>query len=45
MSKRPIDLLLNDIRESIDRIEEYIKGISLEDFSKDQKCIDAVTSR
>ena len=42
MSKRPTDLLLNDIRESINRIAEYTGGISLEDFSKDQKSIDAV---
>jgi len=42
MSKRPTDLLLNDIRESIDRIGEYTKGMSLEDFTKDQKSIDAV---
>ena len=42
MSKRPTELLLNDIRESIDRIGEYTRGMSLEDFSKDQKSIDAV---
>ncbi len=42
MSKRPADLLLTDIREAIDRVEEYIKGMSFEDFSKDQKTIDAV---
>ncbi len=42
MSKRPTDLLLNDIRESIDRIEEYTRGMSLKDFSGDQKSIDAV---
>ena len=42
MSKRPIDLLINDIRESIERIGEYTRGMSLEDFTKDQKSIDAV---
>ena len=42
MSKRPTELLLNDIRESIDRIGEYTRGMSLEDFSRDQKSIDAV---
>jgi len=42
MSKRPTDLLLDDIRESIDRIEEYTRGMSLGDFSRDQKSIDAV---
>jgi len=43
MSKRPTNLLLNDIRESIDRIQEYTEGMSLEDFSKHQMAIDAVT--
>jgi len=42
MSKRPTDILLNDILQSIDRIIEYTSGMSLEDFSKDQKSIDAV---
>jgi len=42
MSKRPTDLLLTDIREAIDRVGEYIKGMSFEEFSKDQKTIDAV---
>ncbi len=42
MSKRPTDLLLTDIRESIDRIGEYTKGMSLEGFSTDQKSVDAV---
>jgi uncharacterized protein with HEPN domain len=43
MSKRPTDLLLNDIRESIDRIQEYTERMSLEDFSKHRMAIDAVT--
>ena len=42
MSKRPTDILLNDIVQSIDRIIGYTSGMSLEDFSKDQKSIDAV---
>ncbi len=42
MSKRPIDLLLNDICKSIDRIEQYIKNLSFDDFSDDQKSVDAV---
>jgi len=42
MSKRPVDLFINDIRESIDRIGDYTRGMSLEDFTKDQKSIDAV---
>jgi len=42
MSKRPTNLLLTDIREAIDRVEQYIKGISFEEFSNDQKTVDAV---
>lgn len=42
MSERPIQLLLSDICEAIDRIEQYTSGISFEAFSKDQKTIDAV---
>ncbi len=42
MSKRPIDLLLNDICQSIDRIEQYIKNLLFDAFSEDQKSVDAV---
>ena len=42
MSKRPVDLLLDDICQAIDRIKEYTQGLSSEAFSKDQKTIDAV---
>ena len=42
MSRRPIDLLLNDILDSIDRIQQYTEGMSLESFSDDQKSVDAV---
>jgi uncharacterized protein with HEPN domain len=42
MSKRPIDLLLNDILESIDKVEQYTRGMSFDTFSNDQKSIDAV---
>jgi len=42
MSKRPIDLLLKDILESIDNVEQYTEGMSFDGFSKDQKSIDAV---
>ncbi len=42
MSKRPVDLLLDDICEAIDRIEQYISGMSLDVFSKDRKSVDAV---
>jgi uncharacterized protein with HEPN domain len=42
MSKRPINLLLNDIRQALDRIEQYIKNLSFDAFSDDQKSVDAV---
>jgi uncharacterized protein with HEPN domain len=42
MSKRPIDLLLKDISGAIDRIEQYIKELSFDAFSEDQKSVDAV---
>jgi len=42
MSKRPIDLVLHDICQAIDRIEKYIKSLSLDTFSEDQKTVDAV---
>ncbi len=42
MSKRSINLLLNDIRQAIDRIEQYIKNLSFDAFSDDQKSVDAV---
>jgi uncharacterized protein with HEPN domain len=42
MSERPINLLLNDIRQAIDRIEQYIKNLSFDAFSDDQKSVDAV---
>ena len=42
MSKRPVNLLLDDICQAIDRIEQYTSDLSFNDFSKDQKSIDAV---
>ena len=42
MSKRETKLLLEDIIESIDKIERYTKNITFEEFFKDEKTIDAV---
>ncbi len=42
MSNRPINLLLSDMLESIDRVMQYTRGMSYESFSADQKSIDAV---
>jgi uncharacterized protein with HEPN domain len=43
--KRDYKLYLNDIRESIRQIEEYLHGISEEEFKKDKKLQDAVIRR
>ena len=42
MSKRPVELLLSDICESIDRVEQYTRGMSFKSFSNDRKSVDAV---
>ena len=42
MSKREPILLLEDIIESIQKIKTYTSGLSLDDFLKDDKTIDAV---
>ncbi|MEN6577734.1 MAG: DUF86 domain-containing protein [Phycisphaerales bacterium] len=42
MSKRPVDLLLNDICEAIERILRYVGGMSFDSFSHDEKTVDAV---
>lgn len=43
--KRDYKLYINDIRDSIKRIEEYLKGVSEEKFGKDVKLQDAVIRR
>jgi len=40
--KRTYKLYLNDILEAIERIENYTKGLSFEDFSKNSMVVDAV---
>ena len=42
MSKKLPKLYLEDILTSIERIEEYVRGLSRQDFGMDQKTIDAV---
>lgn len=42
MSKRDVRLYLDDIHESLERIERYAKELSFEDFACDPKTIDAV---
>ena len=42
MSKRDLDLLLEDILESCQKIKKYTKDYSYDDFLNDDKTIDAV---
>ena len=42
MSKRGIKLYLEDIKDSIRKIEKYTRGVGLDKFSRDEKLIDAV---
>ena len=42
MSKRDWRILFEDIIESINKIEDYTKGLSFEDFAHSSKTIDAV---
>ena len=42
MSEREWFLFCEDIIESIGLIEEYTKGMGLEEFAEDRKTIDAV---
>ena len=39
---RNLQLYLNDIQQSIRKIQKYVKGYSYEKFIKDEKTIDAV---
>jgi len=43
--KRDYKLFLNDIRESIKQIEEYLNGVTQEQFMKDKQLQDAVARR
>jgi len=42
MSERDFRLFLNDILESISKIEKYTANISFKDFTNNQMIIDAV---
>lgn len=42
MSKREWHLFVEDILESIELIEDYVKGIDFDEFKKDRKTVDAV---
>lgn len=40
--KRDPRLYIDDILEAVERIEKYVEGLSFEDFSKDNKTVDAI---
>jgi uncharacterized protein with HEPN domain len=42
MSKRDWKLFVEDILESVEKIEEYVKDMTLDDFKQDRKTTDAV---
>jgi len=42
MNERPYKLFLEDILEAISKIEEFVKGMDLEQFKKDDKTASAV---
>lgn len=42
MSKRDLDLLLDDILECCQKIKKYTKDYSFDDFLNDDRTIDAV---
>jgi uncharacterized protein with HEPN domain len=42
MSRRTAELLLDDIREAIEKIDRYTVGLSLDGFMADEKTQDAV---
>ena len=42
MSEREAKLYLEDIKDSISKIERYVNGVDFETFSNDDKTIDAV---
>ena len=42
MSKRSPELLIEDIRESIEKIERYIENMTYDNFQSDEKTTDAV---
>ena len=42
MSKRGVKLYIEDVRDSIAKIEKYTKGLDYNTFVKDEKTVDAV---
>ena len=42
MSRRATPLLVEDIREAIEKIERYVSGLDHDAFIKDDKTVDSV---
>mgnify|MGYP001610151524 CR=1 FL=1 len=42
MSRRPVDLLIEDVWEAIEKIERYVSGLDHDAFVKDEKTVDSV---
>ena len=42
MSRRPVDLLIEDVWEAIEKIERYVFGLDHDAFVKDEKTADSV---
>lgn len=42
MSRRPVDLLIEDILEAVEKVERYAEGMTQEAFENDDKTSDAV---
>ena len=42
MSKRPVDLLIEDILEAVEKVERYSESMTQETFENDDRTIDAV---
>ena len=42
MAKRELYLLIEDIWESLEKIERYTEGMTLDNFQDDEKTTDAV---
>lgn len=42
MSKRDLELYIEDIQDAISKIEKYVEDLNFDDFIKDTKTMDAV---
>ena len=42
MSRRPVELLIEDILEAVEKVERYAEGMTQEAFENDDKTSDAV---